>query len=65
MSIISFTIAVGVPIGIGSASFTFILSVTTGKIKKLLSITRNRTHNSIVLTIDRDPYCQTLTKNYV
>ena len=61
-STISFAIVVRVPIGIARASFTFILSVTTGKIKKLLSITRNRIHNSVVLTIDRDPYCQTLTK---
>ena len=30
------------PVGIASASFTFIFSLTTGIVKKLLSITRNK-----------------------
>ena len=34
---------VGAPVGIASASFTLIFSLTTGIIKKLLSITRNKT----------------------
>ena len=42
VSIISFTSVVGAPVGIASASFTFIFSLTTGIIKKLLSITRNK-----------------------
>ena len=42
VSIISFTSVVGAPVGIASASFTLILSLTTGIIKKLLSITRNK-----------------------
>ena len=42
VSIISFTSVVGAPVAIASASFTLIFSVTTGIIKKLLSITRNK-----------------------
>ena len=42
VSIISFTSIVGAPVGIASASFTLIFSLTTGIIKKLLSITRNK-----------------------
>ena len=38
----SFTSVVGVPVGIASASFTLIFSLTTGIVKKLLSITRNK-----------------------
>ena len=32
----------GAPVGIASASFTLMLSLTTGTIKKLLSMTRNK-----------------------
>ena len=32
----------GAPVGIASASFIFIFSLTTGIVKKLLSITRNK-----------------------
>ena len=39
ISIISFTITIGVPVGIVSASFSLIFSITTGIIKKLLSTT--------------------------
>ena len=39
VSIISFTIIIGVPAGIASASFTLIFSITAGIIKKLLSTT--------------------------
>ena len=42
VSIISFTSIVGAPVGIASASFTLFFSLTTGIIKKLLSITRNK-----------------------
>ena len=42
VSIISFISIVGAPVGIASASFTLIFSLTTGIIKKLLSITRNK-----------------------
>ena len=37
-----FTTVIGAPVGIASASFTSIFSLTTGIIKKLLSITRNK-----------------------
>ena len=42
---------VGDPVGIGNASFTLILSLTTGIIKKLLSITRNKKkkHDKILM----------------
>ena len=51
MSIISFTSIVGAPVGIASASFTLIFSLTTGIIKKLLSITRNKKkkHDKILM----------------
>ena len=42
VSIISFTSVIEAPAGIASASFTLIFSLTTGIIKKLLSITRNK-----------------------
>ena len=40
--IISFASVVGAPVGIAGASFTLISFLTTGIIKKLLSITRNK-----------------------
>ena len=51
VSIISFTSIIGAPVGIASASFTLIFSLTTGIIKKLLSITRNKKkkHNKILM----------------
>ena len=42
VSIISFTSAVGAPVGIASASFTLIFPLTTGIVKKLLSIRRRK-----------------------
>ena len=42
VSIISFTSIVGAPAWIASASFTLNLSLTTGIVKKLLNITRNK-----------------------
>ena len=38
VSIISFTNIIGAPVGIASASFTLIFSLTTGIVKKLLNI---------------------------
>ena len=51
VSIISFMNVVGAPVGIASASFTLIFSLTTGIIKKLLSITRNKKkkHDKILM----------------
>ena len=40
VSIISFTIIIGAPVGIVSARFTLIFSLTTGIVKKILNITR-------------------------
>ena len=42
VSIISFITIIGAPVRIASVSFTLIFSLTTGLIKKLLSITRNK-----------------------
>ena len=51
VSIILFTSAVGAPVGIASAIFTLIFSLTTGIVKKLLSITRNKKkkHDKIIM----------------
>ena len=42
VSIISFTSIIGAPVGIASASLTLIFSLTTGIVKKLLNITREK-----------------------
>ena len=42
VSICSFTSVAGAPVGIVSASFTLIFSLTTGIVKKLLSTIRNK-----------------------
>ena len=42
ISIISFASTIWAPVGIASASFTLIFSLTTGIIKKLLDITRKK-----------------------
>ena len=51
VSIISFTSVVGTPIEIVSASLTLIFSLTTGIVKKLLNITRNKKkkHDKILM----------------
>ena len=51
ISIISFTSIIEVPVGIASASFAHAFSLTTGIIKKLLKITKNKKkkHNKIVM----------------
>ena len=49
VSIFSFTSVIGAPVGIASASFTLIFSLTKGIIKKLLSATRNKKHNQILM----------------
>ena len=50
-SIISFTSIVGAPVGIASASLTLNFSLTTGIVKKLLNITRNKKkkHDEILI----------------
>ena len=49
--IISFTSIIGAPVGIASAGLTLIFSLTIGKVKKLLNITRNtkEKHNKILV----------------
>ena len=42
ISTCSFTSVLGAPVGIASASFTPIFSLTAGRVKKLLSTTRNK-----------------------
>ena len=42
VSIISFKSIIGAPLGIVSASFPLIFSLTTGMVKKLLNITRKK-----------------------
>ena len=51
ISIILFTSVAGAPVRIASASFTLFFSLTTGIIKKLLSITRNKKkkHDKILM----------------
>ena len=51
VSIISFTRIIGAPVGIASASFTLIFSLTTGIVKKLLNITRKKKkkHDKILM----------------
>ena len=51
VSIISFTSIIGAPVGIVSASFTLIFSLTTGIVKKLLNITRKKKkkHDKILM----------------
>ena len=51
VSFILFTSIVGAPVGIASASFTLFFSLTTGIVKKLLNITRNKKkkHDKILM----------------
>ena len=50
VSIISFASVIVIPAGLASASFTLVFSLITGKIKKLLKVTRKKKkkHNKIV-----------------
>ena len=51
VSIISFTSIIGAPVGTVSVSLTLIFSLTTGIVKKLLNITRNKKkkHDKILM----------------
>ena len=51
ISIASFATVIGAPVGIASASFSLVFSMSTGIIKKLLKTTRNKKkkHNKIVI----------------
>ena len=50
-SIISFTSIIGAPVGIANASLTLIFSLTTGIVKKLLNITRNKKKKHKILML--------------
>ena len=51
ISIASFAIVIGTPVGMASASLSLAFSLSTGLVKKLLKTTRNkkRKHNKIVI----------------
>ena len=50
MSIVSFATAIGAPVGIVSASFSFEFSICTGVVKKILKIrNENKKHNKTVM----------------
>ena len=53
VSIISFPSIIGTPVGIASASLTLIFSLTTGIVKKLLNIARNKKkkHDKIIIML--------------
>ena len=51
VSIISFTNIIGAPVGIASASLTLSFSITTGIVKKLLNITRNKKKKHKILML--------------
>ena len=48
VSIISFTSIIGAPVEKASASLTFIFSLTTGIVKKLLNITRKKKRKNMI-----------------
>ena len=48
VSIISFRSIIGASVGTASASFTLILSITTGVVKKLLNITKSKKKKSMI-----------------
>ena len=49
VSICSFTSVIGAPVEIASVSFTLVFSLTTGIIRKLLSITRKKKHDQVLM----------------
>ena len=51
ISIISFTSVIRVPVGIASASFSHIFSLSSGTVKKLLKITRNKKKKHIKIVM--------------
>ena len=56
VSIISCTSTVGNSVGIVSASFTLIFSLTTGIVKKLLSITSNKKKHDHLLMLAKSKF---------
>ena len=47
ISIASFAVVIGAPVGIVSASFSVSFSISTGIVKKLLKTTRNKKKSTI------------------
>ena len=62
ISIISYTSVIGTSVGIVSASLTLIFSLSTGIIKKLLNVTRNKKkkHDKILLAESKFNSIETL-----
>ena len=57
ISIVSFTTTTGAPVGITSASFTSVFSITTGIIKNLLSTTiRKKKEHDQILVLAKSKY---------
>ena len=57
ISIVSFTTTTGAPVGIASASFTSVFSITTGIIKNLLSTTiRKKKEHDQILVLAKSKY---------
>ena len=54
VSNVSFTSVVGAHVGIASASFTLIFSLTAGIVSKLLSITRNKKKKHKILMLAKN-----------
>ena len=54
ISIASFATVIGIPVGIASASLSVTFSLSTGLVKKLLKIARNKKkkHNKIVMLLE-------------
>ena len=48
--VIYFVSVTGAPVGIASTNFSLVFSLTTGIIKKLLSITRNKNSNKVFMS---------------
>ena len=53
VSLISFTSIFGAPVGIASVSLTLFFSLTTGIVKKLLNITRNKKQHDNILMLTK------------
>ena len=51
LSVLSHATVVGIPAGLAGASLTVVFSLTTGIVKKLLSVTRKKKkkHNKIIM----------------
>ena len=62
-SIISFTSIIGAPVGIASASFSLVFSLTTGIVKKSLNITRTKKKKHDKILINKKIFLGLYNKN--